>query len=636
MKKWTESTAAKIVAVLLSFVCLVTLVLSVGSIVVLGYYKFYFSDEKTVRTEILRDMAAREASYIEVCLDDDGKNLREYYKDKNVYYEITDYYSGEILDTNYEGQEVLASASSVYHIWTEYKNVDLKGNFEIVSDFVPSANITVYVAAEMTHNDLFSVASKLVELGFKLQWTVIVLALVSLALFAFLISFLFCAVGHKDGSVRTGPFDRIPFDLYTAVAGAVVIFGVWTVIDWGVRSLLWIAWSLFVISVSYFIILLWLLSLAVRIKTSTLIKNNLIYKVMRFVFSLLSKGARGLAFVISRLTLITKTLLLIAGLVICEVITLIFLALMRYHFYFAELTVFLLVMVNLIFIGLIIYFALVLREIQRGGEKIAGGDLEHKINTSYMFGDFKRFAQSLNNINVGLKTAVDRQMKSEKFKTELITNVSHDIKTPLTSIINYVDLIKKEDVENPNVRQYLEVLDRQSARLKKLVEDLTEASKASSGVLKVELLPCDPQVLLTQAMGEFEDRFKKASVRPVLKTVNQPIFILADGRHLWRVFDNLMGNICKYAAPDTRAYFDITADDTRVYITLRNISKYELNISAEELMERFVRGDSSRNTEGSGLGISIAKSLTELQKGRFELAVDGDLFKVILTFNRET
>lgn len=634
MKKWIESTAAKIVAVLLSFVTLITLVLSVGSIAVLGYYKFYFSNEKTVRSEILSDMADSEASYIELLLDD-GRDLNRYYEDKNVYFIVTDYKSGDTLYTNHNGEAFIASGSCVYHVWQDTEYVTAKGEIVIKGDWIPTAEITVMVAEDMKHNDLFSVASKLVELGFKLQWTVVIIAIVSLALFAFLISFILCAAGHKDGEIRTTPFERIPFDLWTAVLGFLLWFGAvstWSLLE---NSLFWVGLCLVVVTVAYFAVLLWFMSLAVRIKTSTLIKNNVIYKLGSVILKLFKAAYNRLRFIVGNLTLITKTLLFLAVIIFLEMLLLGFLAIIRFDYYFAEVAAVLVVVFNILFIGAVLYFAIVLRKIQKGGERIAGGDLDHKIDTAFMFGDFKRFAESLNNINVGLKNAVDRQMKSEKFKTELITNVSHDIKTPLTSIINYVDLIKKEEPENPNIKQYLEVLERQSARLKKLVEDLTEASKASSGVLKVDLAACDPSVLLSQAMGEFEDRFKKAEVTPVLKTPAEPLYILADGRHLWRVFDNLMGNICKYAAPHSRAYFDITADSEQVYITLRNMSKYQLNISAEELMERFVRGDSSRNTEGSGLGISIAKSLTELQRGSFALTVDGDLFKVTLVFKRE-
>jgi signal transduction histidine kinase len=226
-------------------------------------------------------------------------------------------------------------------------------------------------------------------------------------------------------------------------------------------------------------------------------------------------------------------------------------------------------------------------------------------------------------------------MKSERFKTELITNVSHDIKTPLTSIINYVDLLGKEPLDNPTAQEYLEILNHQSARLKKLIEDLIEASKASTGNLPVHPELCDATVMLTQVVGEFKERAEANSLDIVVDSPEPPINIMADGRHLWRVIDNLMSNICKYALPGTRVYIDLERRDGMVVMTFRNISRDRLNISSDELMARFVRGDSSRNTEGNGLGLSIARSLTELMEGDLEIRIDGDLFKAILRFKEK-
>ena len=223
-------------------------------------------------------------------------------------------------------------------------------------------------------------------------------------------------------------------------------------------------------------------------------------------------------------------------------------------------------------------------------------------------------------------------MKSEHLKTELITNVSHDIKTPLTSIINYSDLIYKEETENEKIKEYAEVLHRQSGRLKKLIEDLMEASKVSTGNVEVNLELCDIGVLLTQITGEFQQRMLEQELEIIAKQPEQPILILADSKLLWRVMDNLMSNICKYSQKGTRVYVEVEEADGDASIRLKNISNYPLNISADELMERFVRGDRSRHTEGNGLGLSIAKSLTELQGGSLELSVDGDLFKVTIAF----
>lgn len=279
-----------------------------------------------------------------------------------------------------------------------------------------------------------------------------------------------------------------------------------------------------------------------------------------------------------------------------------------------------------------IWVALQQNRIKQGGERIAHGDLSNPIDTKGLFWEFKRHAENINKVSDNISLAVEKQMKSERFKTELITNVSHDIKTPLTSIINYVDLIKKEEITDPTLVEYLEVLDRQSSRLKKLIEDLMEASKASTGNLAVNLEACDARVLLTQVVGEFEEKAQANGLTMVISQPEEPVTVMFDGRHIWRVFENLLNNICKYALPQTRVYISLEKQGNEAVIIFRNISKSQLNISSEELMERFVRGDSSRNTEGSGLGLSIAQSLTNLMNGTMELAVDGDLFKVILRF----
>ena len=270
--------------------------------------------------------------------------------------------------------------------------------------------------------------------------------------------------------------------------------------------------------------------------------------------------------------------------------------------------------------------------LQKGSARIANGDLSTPIDTSKMFWEFKKHGENINTMGDGIAKAVESQLKSERLKTELITNVSHDIKTPLTSIINYVDLMKKEEITDATICEYVDVLDRQSARLKKLIEDLMEASKASTGNLKVELVECDVSVLITQVAGEFEDRFATNGLEVIVTNPKEPVLIMADGRHMWRVLDNLMNNIYKYSLLNSRVYIQLEKTGDKVVVQFKNISKTQLNISSDELMERFVRGDSSRNTEGSGLGLSIAQSLTELMGGNMRLDIDGDLFKVTLTF----
>ena len=276
-------------------------------------------------------------------------------------------------------------------------------------------------------------------------------------------------------------------------------------------------------------------------------------------------------------------------------------------------------------------WTLYLRRLRQGSQAIAAGNLSHQINTDHMPHDLRQLGEDLNNISVGLSGAVEEKMKSERFKAELITNVSHDLKTPLTSIINYVNLLKTTQQTDPTAQQYIEVLDRKSQRLKKLTEDLVEASKASTGVLSVNREKIGMGQLIDQALGEWEEKLAERNLTVVPSIPEGETWVYADGRHLWRVIDNLLSNCAKYAMEGTRVYLDLTRGRGSVSLSVKNISREALNIPPERLMERFVRGDESRTTEGSGLGLSIARSLTELQGGTFELAVDGDLFKATVT-----
>ena len=269
--------------------------------------------------------------------------------------------------------------------------------------------------------------------------------------------------------------------------------------------------------------------------------------------------------------------------------------------------------------------------VRKGTEIIAAGNLNHQIETAHLPADLRGHAEVLNNISDGLAASVNEQMKSERFKAELITNVSHDLKTPLTSIINYVNLLKATDQTDPRAQSYIEVLDRKSLRLKKLTEDLVEASKASTGVLAVNREKIGMAQLLDQALGEYEEKLEEKHLTVVRTVPEGESYVYADGRHLWRVIDNLLSNCAKYALEGTRVYIELVRGKGSVSLSVKNISREALNVPPERLMERFVRGEESRSTEGSGLGLSIARSLTELQGGTFELAVDGDLFKAVVT-----
>ena len=272
--------------------------------------------------------------------------------------------------------------------------------------------------------------------------------------------------------------------------------------------------------------------------------------------------------------------------------------------------------------------------------RINNGELDAKLDVSKMHGANKELAEEVNNISRGLSKAVEISTKDEKLKADLITNVSHDIKTPLTSIINYVDLLKRENIEDEKIKKYIGILDEKSQRLKQLTFDLLEASKVSSGNISIDLIRIDFVEFLKQAVGEFEDKFSEKGLDVVVNVPSEPAFTMVDPRHMWRVVENLFNNVYKYALNNTRVYLDLIkmkeVDRERVVLSLKNISSQQLNIPADELTERFIRGDVSRSTEGSGLGLSIAKNLTQAQGGEFEIYLDGDLFKVTITMNGVT
>ena len=290
------------------------------------------------------------------------------------------------------------------------------------------------------------------------------------------------------------------------------------------------------------------------------------------------------------------------------------------------------VLVSLVGFLIVLYTSYGFSKLRDAAKRMSQGDLDTKIDTyeEFLYGNFAEFAEDLNALGDTCIDAALEKMKSERMKSELITNVSHDIKTPLTSIINYVDLLQKTDSEEER-KEYLEVLDRQSQRLKKLIEDLMEMSKASSGNVVVELAENDIIEAVNQALGEFADRMENLGLQVIFRQSHQSIYTKFDGKLLWRVLSNILSNVVKYALPGTRVYVDVEVTDSNVLLSIKNISRESLNISAEELMERFVRGDESRNSEGNGLGLNIARSLMEVQGGSLDLTVDGDLFKVTLT-----
>ena len=366
--------------------------------------------------------------------------------------------------------------------------------------------------------------------------------------------------------------------------------------------------------------LLFLCVFAAQCKAGTVIRGSLTARVLRLLWRILRGVTLWLWRIVTGIPLVWKTALVTAALAFLEFIL-----------YVSPSRDPLFLVVKVLEILAVLAIALNLRTLEKNGKQLSEGDLSTPVDTKRLFGVFRRYGQAMNRLQSGMESAVQEQMRAERMKTELITNVSHDIKTPLTSIVNYVDLLKKEDIPSPAAREYITVLDRQSKRLKKLTEDLVEASKASSGALPVDLQPTDVSVLFSQITGEYQDRLADCHLTLVTQPpAGQPV-VLADSKLLSRVMDNLVSNICKYAMPETRVYVSGVTADGQMTMSFKNISRAELNISPDELMERFVRGDTSRHTEGSGLGLSIARSLVHLMGGTFRLSIDADLFRADVT-----
>lgn len=520
--------------------------------------------------------------------------------------------SGEVWFSNFDltgGEKILYTTQNTY-------------TYHLVDSGAHPFNDPITVSATLLEKDYQAPSYSYLFCSWLLEHTGLTVFLT--VLFAVLTLFCFCflmaSCGHWQGrdGIHLTWLDRIPADVWLIVLLCLLCMG-WEAFyyEWG---------RIFFCAALTPLLLLFLCVFSAQCKAGTVLRGTLIARFIRLVWRIMKATGRGLYRIAKSLPLMWKTALVTLALVFIEFI------LFMQDYYGTLAAPFLLL--KLLELLAILYIALSLRTLQKGGEAMADGDFSQNIDTRLLIGDFKRYGQRMNDLRSGIEQAVQEQTKAERMKTELITNVSHDIKTPLTSIVNYVDLLQKEDVQSEAAREYIAVLDRQSRRLKKLTEDLVEASKASSGALPVDLQPTDVSVLFDQIVGEYQERLADCRLTLVARPPEQPLTVCADGKLLSRVMDNLMSNICKYALEDTRVYAVASCDEKTVTISLKNVSRAELNISPDELMERFVRGDASRHTEGSGLGLSIAGSLVQLMGGTFDLSIDGDLFRADITLPR--
>ncbi|NLJ40126.1 MAG: HAMP domain-containing histidine kinase [Clostridiales bacterium] len=640
MNRITHSLVAKITALILAILFIMGFIGGAFGIYYMMHYDFYGTTLENVKDEVFLHITLRYANkafneYFSVYQGGDPFNL-ERYKDffsednTNFLFTINDK-NGELVLGNYNNQEYQFSYAFEYEDG-EYvsEETDDSISYRIKGIYT----VQCYVNKTLLAKDNYFVADQWINFLYPMRHTIIMITIISLIISILLIVFLMFAAGRKKGKeeLTVNVIDKIPFDIMLGVLFTIGLLEYIIVeqvyynnrFDSVIPAIFAVTFSVFNIP----LVLVTLMSFATRYKLGGWWKNTILYRLFRFIYRILKKIVQGAKYLLQHISLLWRAIL---GLLILSIVEFFIIISTAYS---TETLLFFWLAGKLIITPAILYIIINLQKLQIGSQKIAYGDLDYIIDTKHLFWDFKRHGENLNNISGGMSKAIDQRMKSERFKTELITNVSHDIKTPLTSIINYIDLIKREEIEDEKVKGFINVLDRQSYRLKKLIEDLVDASKASTGNMIVNSTRTEVGVLLTQAVGEYAERMADNDLELILNQPEESIAIMADGRLLWRVFDNLMGNICKYSQPGTRAYLNLEKSNGQVIITFRNISKYALNISSDELLERFIRGDSARTTEGSGLGLSIAKSLVELQKGQFDLVIDGDLFKVILTFDK--
>ncbi len=628
----SHSAVMKVFVFILAIVFLAAAVASGIAAAFCLNYEIYFREEDELREDLL-GYAAADYGLAWMALTGNSQGLRDYIDDTNVACAQIQVYGAVqaryTLGEKGEGERFQRvygyEKNNPYDI---YYDIYYDGN-QVVDGMENYIVVTVWMDAEPSVYDDYFWGDLVLGLAYDWCNWVILWAAGGLLGFVLCLVFLCRAAGRRWGNPEPCPSwaTKVPFDVATAATVAVVgllIALIVEVIYW--EDLFTFAIGLACCIAIAVIVLWWIMSFALRIKLGMLFTNTLIFMVLRLVWRCCKAAARFVRAFFRRFGVVWWAA---AGVAVVAILEFPVIMMTRYN---VGLELLFWVLKTAVVLVIVVFLAYMLRDLQRMGAALARGEVSYRADTRYMPAPLKNHAESLSSIGQGINLAVNERMKSERMKTELITNVSHDIKTPLTSIINYADLISREETDNPKIHEYAQVLHRQGSRLKRLVEDLVEASKASTGNVEINLVPTQAGVMLMQVAGEYEQRLQQQGLSLVAGQPVHDMTIMADGRRLWRVMDNLMNNICKYAMPGTRVYLSLEDVGSQAVISFKNTSREALNMSADELLERFVRGDAARHGEGSGLGLSIAKSLTELQGGTLEISCDGDLFKAVLKF----
>ncbi|MBQ6221026.1 MAG: HAMP domain-containing histidine kinase [Solobacterium sp.] len=624
--KLRDKLYAKIISFFLLCVFGLGTVWCAGGMILEEFSPGFLSEDGFFKSSLVKERTDIAADYIASVLTNESSALNTYGEDSNYAYEISKYnkitrkYS--FFERNFQPESIYVTNTYYYavnpekHIYNEYYSIPDLG---VNDDFY---EIRVSIVAPLRQKDQLNNLLELYKMYMPYKNWFLPGLLVSVVMFILTTVFCFCAAGHDEGipGIHLIWLDKVWYEVIVAVVifclGLCAIIVAEGVFDIGIPFRLMTTTFIGVFVFAGFIVYEFLMSTARRIKANVFLESTLLYRL----FVLLGKGLKYVWGIIPAVWVecaVIAVWLLSQIMMIDDMRT------------WDAKPVF--VILDLLIAAALVVCAFYAKELIKAGEELAKGNKSYRIDDRrihLMFDPFRKHALNLNALANGMEIAVDKEMKSERMKTELITNVSHDIKTPLTSIVNYVDLLQKEHTPEQE-KEYLEVLSRQAGRLKRLTEDLVEASKASTGNITANLVPVNVRELIEQSTAEYQDKLDEGEYEVIYGIEDDSLRVMADGRLLWRVFSNLYSNIIKYAMPHSRIYIDAhRTGDQQVRISFKNISREPLNISAEELTERFVRGDRSRHTEGSGLGLNIAQSLVEIQKGKMNITVDGDLFKV--------
>lgn len=563
------------------------------------------------------------------CLYVDG-NSAEFMKD----FDMTDLYQLReyIVPEDYERY------MNVYGSYLWVRSINLNGTYSPAVDRQFYVDVYVPWAPQVMNNETYMTVGA-VRIISEFSGILPIVMLISGILLILCWIFLAVSAGHRYGSdtLSVSLFDKIPFEIFILIGGVMAPSVYYDYIELVYRGVFIYFYNYRIFEPCFFAAIIVGLGLLLTLIVYTLSARLKTKKFWRYTFTgwivmLIGKIIGLVRYVFSRIKFTWKAVIGVAVLFLFDFLVINSLSGVSNDRWYIVIISFL--AIHFAVTVLVILWIVGFSKIEGYAKKISDGESDVKLDKKYLYGELKSVADTMEGVGEGVRKAVDEKMRSERLKTELITNVSHDLKTPLTSIVNYVDILSKDDISDEKAIEHIEIIKRQSARMKKLIEDLVEVSKASSGNVAVNLERTDVNLLIAQCVAEYEDRISAGGLATVVRIPERKIIAELDGRLMWRVLDNLLGNICKYALAGTRVY--ITAEDKGedVKISFKNVSRSPIDITGEDLMERFVRGDSSRNTEGSGLGLSIAKSLCDLQGVGFSISVDGDLFKAELTVKK--